>query len=31
MSWILRVGLTAAAALGAIGWLIVFFVRHQGQ
>jgi hypothetical protein len=31
MSWILRAGLTAAAALGAIGWLIVFFVRHQCQ
>jgi hypothetical protein len=30
-SWILRVGLTAAAALGAIGWVIVFLIRHHGQ
>jgi hypothetical protein len=31
MSWLLRVGLTAVAALGAIGWVIVFLIRHQGQ
>jgi hypothetical protein len=30
MSWILRIGFTAAAGVGAIGWLIVVLFRHHG-
>jgi hypothetical protein len=31
MSWIVRVGLGACAAVAAIGWLIMFLVHHHGQ
>lgn len=30
LSWLLRVGLTAAAALATAGWIIAFVIRHRG-